>query len=227
MLDNKDVSLNAKFSGGGDGSAKTIKEQDLEFKGTGINLVTHGDGKFEVLQNGKQIGNETNYNKDQSVIDTLKKNDITLSQDSNVLKAVHGDRSLSQQFNGGYINDINEKLMDGDKGLLSQTIGAIDTNKDGITQMTTDINKDGKVDANDTINYDLRNQFMVKSSIAGSSSTTITPAIQAAIEKDYKAGLAQGSAVKGFNTNNGYDERQWNEYIGAKLYSINSDSLLQ
>lgn len=226
MLDNSDIALNAKFAGGGEGAATIIKDQNLEFKDEKINLISHADGKFEVLQNGKEIADETNYNTDQKVIDLLKKNDIKLSKEGKVLKATHGKRSLSQSLNGGNIDNINDTLMKGDKGLLSQTVGAIDEDKDGKTVMTTDINKDGKVDEKDTLNYEVKNQFMVHTGAAATSSAKITPEIETAIKKDIEAGIKKGSAVKGFSADHGYDARQWNEYLGAKLYTIKEDNYL-
>ena len=226
MLDNSDIALNAKFAGGDEGAATIIKDQNLEFKDEKINLISHADGKFEILQNGKEIADETNYSTDQKVIDLLKKNDIAISKEGNILKTVHGKRSLSQSLNGGNIDNIKDTLMKGDKGLLSQTVGAIDEDKDGKTVMTTDVNKDGKVDEKDTLNYEVKNQFMVHTEIQGTSCAKITSEIETAIKKDIEAGIKKGSAVKGFSADHGYDARQWNEYLGAKLYTIKEDNYL-
>lgn len=226
MLDNSDVSLNAKFAASGGGGATIIKDQNLEFKDEGINLVSHADGKFEILQNGKEIGDETTYNTDQKVIDLLKKEDIIISKEGNSLKTTHGKRTLVQNLNGGNIDNISDTLMKGDKGLLTQTVGAIDEDKDGITKLGTDLNKDGKIDEKDDLKYQLKDQFMVHTEIQGSSCATITPELEEAMKKDIAEGIKAGSAVKGFSTSHGYDARQWNEYVGGKLYTLKEDKLL-
>ncbi|HBG49403.1 MAG TPA: hypothetical protein DDW90_07880 [Cyanobacteria bacterium UBA9971] len=226
MLDNSDIALNAKFAGGGEGAATIIKDQNLEFKQAGINLVSHANGTFEILQDGKEIADETTYNKDEKVIELLKEKDISISKEGNVLTAKHGKRSLSQKLNGGNIDNVKDVLMKGDEGLLTQTVGAIDTDKDGTTKLGTDLNKDGKIDEKDDLKYDLKDQFMVHTAAQANSSAPITPEIEAAIKKDIEAGIKAGSAVKGFSTEHGYDARQWNEYLGAKLYTVKEDELL-
>ncbi|OGI00099.1 MAG: hypothetical protein A2039_01075 [Candidatus Melainabacteria bacterium GWA2_34_9] len=226
MIDNSDIALNAKFTGGGEGAATIINSQNLEFKDAGINLVTHADGKFEIIQDGKEIGDETNYDKDEKLVELLKKNDINLKKEGNVLTTTHGKRTISQRFNGGNIDNINNNLMKGDEGLLTQTVGAIDEDKDGITKLGTDVNKDGKVDEKDNLQYDIKNQFMVHTAAEARSAAPITAEIEAAIKKDIADGIKKGSAVKGFSTEHGYDARQWNEYLGAKLYSVKEDELL-
>jgi len=226
MLDNSDIALNAKFTGGGEGAATIINSQNLEFKKAGINLVSHADGKFEILQNGEELGDETNYNTDETVIKLLKDNDISISKEGIALTTTYGKRSLTQNLNGGNIDNVKDVLMKGDTGLLSQTVGAIDDDKDGKTQMKIDINKDGKVDEKDTMNYSIKDQFMVHTKCEGNSSAPITPEIEAAIKKDIEAGIKEGSAVKGFSAEHGYDARQWNEYLGAKLYTLKEDELL-
>jgi len=226
MLDNSDIALNAKFTGGGEGAATVINSQNLEFKEEGINLVSHANGTFEILQNGKEIADETTYNKDEKIIELLKEKDISISKEGNILTAKHGKRSLSQKLNGGYIDNVKDVLMKGDEGLLTQSVGAIDTDKDGVTKLGTDLNKDGKIDEKDDLKYDLKDQFMVHTACEGRSCATITPEIEAAIKKDIEAGIKAGSAVKGFSTEHGYDARQWNEYLGAKLYTIKEDELL-
>jgi len=226
MLNNSDIALSAKFNGGGEGAATIINSQNLEFKDSNINLVTHADGKFEILQNGEKVGDQTNYNTDKKVIDLLKNNNINLKLEGKVLTTTHGKRTLAQSLNGGNIDNISDTLMKGDTGLLSQTVGAIDADNDGKTKMTVDINKDGKVDEKDTLNYEIKNQFMVHTAAQATSSAKITPEIEAAIKKDIQAGIEKGSAVKGFSTEHGYDARQWNEYLGAKLYTIEKDKHL-
>ena len=226
MLNNNDISLNAQFTGGGDGSPTVINAQDLEYKNAGINIVSHANGTFEILQNGQKIADQTNYNTDQNAINALKNSNIDLSFANSNLTTTYANRTLTQQLAGGNINNTSDTLMNGDSGLLTQTIGALDTNHSGTTQMSVDVNKDGVVDAKDSINYNLNNQYMVHTDIAGSSCATITPEIEALINKDMQAGLAQGSLVKGFAADHGYDARQWNEYVGAKAYEVNSDALL-
>jgi len=226
MIDNSDISFNAKFAGGGEGAATIIKDQNLEFKDAGINLVSHADGKFEILKDGEKIADETDYNTKQEVIDLLKENDIDITKEGNVLTAKHGDRTISQRLNGGNIDNINNTLMKNDEGLLTQGIGALDDNNDGITVMKIDINKDGVVDDKDTLNYSTEDQFMVHTEIQASSCTTITAEIEEALKKDIAAGAKEGSAIKGFSSEHGYDARQWNEYIGAKLFTVAEDKFL-
>ena len=226
MLNNSDVSLNAKFADYGSDGARIIKDQDLSFNNTGINLVSHADGTFEILQNGQKIADQTNYNTDQNAINALKNSNIDLSFANSNLTSTYANRTLTQQLAGGYINNTSDTLMNGDSGLLTQTIGALDTNHSGTTQMSVDVNKDGVVDEKDSLNYNLNNQYMVHTDTAGSSCATITPEIEALINKDMQSGIAQGSLVKGFAADHGYDARQWNEYVGAKAYEVNSDALL-
>jgi hypothetical protein len=226
MLDNDDISLIAKFANYGTGGAKIMKDQDLEFKDEGINLVTHSNGSFEIFNYGEKIGNQTNYNTDVNLINLLKENDISLSLQKNILTTVHGNRKISQQMNGSYMNNSNNTLMKGDNGLLSQVVGALDNNADGNTSGIIDVNKDGKIDNNDQLKYDLSNQSMVHTYCAGSKCETITAEVESKILNDFYAGLAQGSAVKGFSTAHGYSARQWNEYVGEKLFTVNSDNFL-
>ena len=226
MLDNSDISLNAKFAGGGEGTPTIIKDQNLSFKDSDINVVSHANGNFEILQNGEKIADQTNYNTDKEVIDLLKENDITITKEGNILTTKHAGRTLEQRLNGGNIDNTNDTLMKGDEGLLTQGIGAIDDDKDGTTKMSVDVNKDGVVDDKDTLTYSAKDQFMVHTECAASSCATITPEIEEAIKKDIAAGAKLGSVAKGFSADHGYDARQWNEYIGAKLYTVKEDELL-
>jgi hypothetical protein len=222
MLENNDVSLNAKFADSGN-DARIIHDQNLQFKDSGINVVSHSGGTFEILKNGQKIGDQTNYNKDQKVIDALKQSDIKLNFDNNVLKTTHGKRTLEQTLKAGNIDNTGDTLMKGDKGLLTQAVGAADSDHDGQATGLIDVNKDGKVDDKDILKYDAKNQFMVDGKGVAAA---ITPEIEAAIKKDITEGLKQGSVVKGFSASHGYSAMQWNEYVGGKLYSIDNDKYL-
>ncbi len=127
-------------------------------------------------------------------------------------------------MNGAYMNNTDNNLFKGDTGLLSQVVGAADNDADGNTVGVVDVNKDGKVDNNDILKYDLNNQAIVRSGYGAAG--TMSQAIKDAIEKDYQSGLAQGSAVKGYSTTHGYNAIQWNEYIGEKLFTVSSDKFL-
>jgi len=207
MIDNSDINLTAKFGAYGNG-ATVVKEQDLKFKDEGIDLISHADGSFEILQNGKEIADETSYNKDEKVMALLKKKDISITKEGNTIKTVHGNRILSQSCNGTEVDNINDTLMKGDKGLLTQTAGSIDDNNDGETKL-----------GDKTLKYDTKNQYMVHTDVSGSKCAPITEEIAAAIKKDLQAGIKAGSPIKGYSTDHGYDARQWNEYVGEKLYS--------
>ncbi len=215
MLDNNDITLIGKFGKYNNSGATIISEQNLEFDRTDINVVSHSDSTFEIYYKGEKIGDQTNYNTNADVIEKLDFFNIDLSFDKNVLTTDYNGRHLEQEMNGSYMNNRSVTRGVGDTGLLSQTAGALD--KDGNIDGVSTVN-------NQTYNYDLANQAMVNTSVSGTKGT-VNESLKAIILADYEAGLAQGSAIKGYNTSHGYNNRQWNEVIGAKLFSVDNPFL--
>jgi hypothetical protein len=224
MLDNKDVSLTAKFGDfkKGDANETVVTDQNLKFKDTNLNIVSHAGGKFEIYQNGKKVADQTNL-KDENVQKILKENKIDLTYENDTLTAKHGNRVISQKLiderGDGSIDNVKDTLAESDTGLLTQTAGALDDNFDGKTTMKTDVNKDGKIDDNDVLTYNVGNQAMVHSEMLAKADP-ITDKVKAALEKDFATGKSQGSLAKGFNASHGYTAAQWNEYVGAKQFAV-------
>ncbi|HBG47922.1 MAG TPA: hypothetical protein DDW90_00095 [Cyanobacteria bacterium UBA9971] len=233
LLDNNDVSVNARFIDGtsaeaaklgiaGADVARVMGDMDVEIKGTGINVVGHNDGKFEIYENGKKIADQTNY---KDVEKKLKTKDITI-QPSTVSQGMvnikHGNRSIDlSKSHGGMWLGANR--MKGDEGLNEQAYGALDTDRDGNTTGIIDTNKDGKVDDKDDLKYNLKNQVMID---GYGSAAEITPEIEAAIKKDLKAGLAKGAVTKGYSKDHGYSAMQWNEYVGRRIFNTEDKFLI-
>jgi len=226
MLDNKDISFNAKFSVAGEGHSKYITEQNLDFKKENVNIVSHAGGKFEIYQDGKQIADQTNYKTDDKTSKVLKDAGIELDFSNNVLTTTYQKRVIKQSLNGANIDNTGDTLMKGDKGLLTQTIGALDTDLNGETDSVIDVNKDGKVDNKDILKYDTANQYMIFTPASATTCGQVSDEIKEKIEKDITAGKAKGSAVLGYSKDHGYSAQQWNEYLGQKLYSVTKDEFL-
>jgi len=233
LLDNSDVSVNARFIDGYSAEAaklgvsgadvqRVMGDMDLNIKNTGINVVSHNNGKFEIFENGKKIADQTNY---KDVQDKLKAKGITLEsgKKANAIVSIsYGDRNIDMfKSHGGMWLGTNR--MTEDKGLNEQTYGALDTDHDGNAKALMDVNQDGKVDDSDNIKYNIKNQLMVN---GYGSAAEITDEIEAAIKKDIKAGLAKGAAIKGYSTEHGYSAMQWNEYVGRKAFTV-EDKFLQ
>jgi len=232
LLDNSDISVNARFLDGTSAEAaqlgvssadvaRVIGDMDVAIKDTGINVVSHNNGNFEIYEDGEKIADQSNY---KDVEDKLKAKDISIGAGTTnygVITIKHGDRVLEvSKSHGGMWLDSNR--MVGDTGLTEQAYGALDSDHDGKTVGVADVNKDGTVDDNDTIKYSLNNQLMVNGT---GTAAEITPEIEEAIKKDLIAGIKQGSAVKGYSTDHGYSAMQWNEYVGGKAFTT-TDKLL-
>jgi len=207
MLDNKDVSLKAQFTGStDDGGARVIDDQNLEIKKQGINIVWN-NGTFEILKDGEKIADQTNFNSDEEAMKILKDSGVEVTQEGGNLKVKYNNREITL----GSRQVVGYTMMKGDTGLLSQAAGANDADHDG---------KSGNYD------YEVDNQVFVHTEISGSSCATLTDEVKAAIEADAKAGEAKGSMVLGYTEGHGYDARQWNEYLGMKLFT-SKDELLE
>ncbi len=220
LLENTDMKMTAKFSTTGDGNSKWITDQELTFKDSDISIVSHADKTFEVMKDGKKIADQTNYKTDKTAKKLLKDKDISLEFEENILTVKHANRTLKQHIHGGSIDNTSDTLMKYDTGLLTQTIGANDSDHDGKANSLIDVNKDGTVDDKDVLNYEVARQVMVFTPMSAKSCETITENVEAAIKKDILAGKEQGSIVKGFAEGHGYSAQQWNEYLGEKLYGV-------
>ncbi|OGI04322.1 MAG: hypothetical protein A2104_05075 [Candidatus Melainabacteria bacterium GWF2_32_7] len=167
MLDNEDLSLNAKFSDGEDLNARYITDQNLELKGTGINVVSHKGGAYEIYNNGAQIDEND---------PALQQAGASVKYENSALTVDYKERQIVQKLSRNEIEDQIE-VKYGDKGILSQLVGSIDNddNKtDGVTKFNYDINKDDKVDENDVLHYEAASQAMVRSGISGIAAPVIS-----------------------------------------------------
>lgn len=225
MLENSDVALTGKFKNSGPEGARVVSSQNLEFKGTGINIVSHMGGKFEIFRNGQKIGDQDNYSKEPQILDALKKSGIELNYDSKkmTLSTKFNGRTIEQELSKDCINNNNATISKTDRGLLTQAVGASDKDFDGKTVGLIDVNKDGNVDDKDVLNYDEREQFMIDGKGVAAQ---ITKDIEAAIQRDIQIGIEKGSVAKGFREGVGYSAMQWNEFVGEKLYSIKENKYL-
>lgn len=172
MVSNSDFELNSKFNDVEGQKARVIKDQNLTLKGSGVNIVTHSGGKFEIYYNGEKIGDQTNY---KNLVNDERLAGISLNLENSKLKVSYNDREITQQLNGGNIDNYYS-VEQGDRGIMAQLIGSVDNDgnrMDGITQAKIDINKDGKVDEDDVLNYDTRNQVLVNSNIVAISAPVI------------------------------------------------------
>jgi len=232
LLDNSDISVKARFLDANSAEAIALKvnnsdvarimgDMDVDIKGTGINIIGHNDKNFEIYENGQKIADQSNY---KDIEDKLKAKNITIEPAKNKFGFVtiqYGERTIELcRSHGGMWLGANRMI--GDKGLNEQAYGALDKDSDGNTQGIIDTNNDGKVDDKDNLKYNLVNQVMVNGT---GSADAITPEIEAAIKKDIEAGIKLGSAVKGYSAEHGYSAMQWNEYVGARVFTA-TDELL-
>lgn len=232
LLDNNDVSVNARFIDGnsaeaaklgvsGADVARVMGDMSVNIKGSGINVVGHNDGKFEVFENGKKIADQTNY---KDIEDKLKAKDITIEPsktNEGMVSIKHGNRTIDlSRSHGGMWLAANR--MKGDKGLNEQAYGALDADRDGETKAIVDVNKDGKVDDKDIIKYNAKNQFMVD---GFGSAAKLTEEQEKALKEDISKGIKMGAVTKGYSKDHGYSAMQWNEYVGARVFATNDKFL--
>ena len=155
MLESDSFSLKALFNNAGDAGSRLITDQDLAVKGTGINIVSHKNGTYEIYNYGNKISSDNAE---------LKKLGISLNKEGNSLSVEYQGKKIVQNLKG---SEIENRVSTGtnDRGLLTQLIGALDKDGslDGITHINYDTNKDGKINDKDVLYYDKNKQMMVAS----------------------------------------------------------------
>jgi|GEM_PF-5285532 len=236
ILDNSDVSINARFVDGKSEDAKNLEiagtdiktvigDENITFKGTGINIVARNDKSFDVYKHGKKIADESNY---KDVADELEAAGIKINNSEKnktnyeFINIEYKGRTISVGgTHGGIMNNVD--LKEGDRGLQAQTAGALDQDdkkNDGKTTGVFDINKDGKIDDKDVLNYNLNEQVFKHTNYERKYDfeVNLTDEAKAAIRRDIREG--NGPLVSRF-TGKGYSEAQWNEYLGHNLFSTN------
>jgi hypothetical protein len=221
MMDNDDYSLNASFknfTGTDNQSARIITDQNLTLKGSGINIVSHFQGKFEVYLDGQKIGDETNYSDPR-----IAQKGVSINYANSNLTVGYKGRTIGQNFNGCINNSVDAK--DGDSGLLTQLTGALDKDGsiDGVTHYNFDTNNDGKVDANDNQTYNPFNQKMVNSDCSAISAPVLY------YDTDNAKTMAENFVTQ---MNNGWrasyiDEAFNGAFAGAKDITSPNDAKLQ
>lgn len=234
LIDNNDISINASFVGDSkklgiyDRDIKTvIGEENITFKGTGINIVARNNKQFDIYKNGEKIADQSNY---KEVEKELAQKGIKINQAEKkqskfeFLNLEFKGRKMSiGGTHGGMMNNID--LRKGDKGLQAQTVGALDLddNKlDGKTVGQVDANGDGKVDEKDVIEYNVNDQVFLHTVYAKNQTVKISEKNIEAIKRDIKSG--KGSIASRF-TGEGYTAAQWNEFIGHKLFATDDKFL--
>lgn len=207
LIDSNEFILNSTFSDAIDANARVITDQNLTLKDSDINIVTHANGNFEILKNGQQIGNQTNY--DQL---NLTDKGIGLEYSLTNLKITYKNREITQDFNKNHINNnFNPKY--GDKGILTQLIGAHDNDED----------KDGNTVINgNNFNYDSFNQLLVDSKAANISAPVLF------FDNDNSELMAEGfvNSISDSNKAEYIDEIFYGAFEGAEEITDSNDSRL-
>ncbi len=221
MMDNDDYSLNATFKnniGADNQSARIITDQNLTLKGSGINIVSHYQGTFEVYLNGQKIGDQNNYSDPR-----ITQSGVSIGYSGSRLSVGYKGRTIAQDFVGCINNSVDVK--DGDSGLLTQLTGALDNdgNIDGNAHFNFDTNNDGKVDANDNLAYNPFNQKMVYSDCSAISAPVLY------YDTDNAKTMAENFVTQ---LNNGWrasylDEAFNGAFAGAKDITSPDDAKLQ
>lgn len=218
-LDNKDVNIVSKFNG--DKNVTVVSDQNLNLKGTNIEVESHMNGTFEVYKtdekgNRNQIGDQTNY-KDAEIQNALKDKGVNLDFANNKLSVTYKNKTINQELAGGCINNsIDNSLLINSTGLAGQLIGAMDTDGllDGIAHF--DANNDGK---EDTVNYDINNQYFLNEG-KGHKRGVLSDDVKSAIEADFNNNTNLPPTQRYNRNSTVYTLAQWIEYLGSKLFEV-------
>lgn len=235
-LDSDEMQMISK-RGAYDKNATVISDEAIELKGSGLTVVAHSDGKYEVNQldangNNNVIMDQSGY-KTADAAKTMQNVGASVNMSGKTLTVTYQNRKSVLSIEKGYINDLTS-AQSTDTGLKSQSAAVYDQNNEKNLDGTITI--DGK-----QYNYDQNQQDMVAEKGHTSfnlnrlvNGKKVSDLIKNDIAKLDNDGTIDGyvtdadgtrkriSLSQAYSTSSGYSAAEFNELIGELIYSSDS-----